>query len=65
MRHFYLLHTYWLTIYLFGSWCKIEIDFKFKKMIYTWQLFCNDGKLINFMKFRLVAGPGTFTNHNK
>jgi hypothetical protein len=40
---FYLIHWQWLSIFLFGNFCIIEIDIRMFGTTYTHQFFTNKG----------------------
>jgi len=46
----YLFRFSFLSLYYGGSWCKVEIDFrKGGESVRALQLFCNDGRLWNWL----------------
>jgi hypothetical protein len=42
-NHYHLIRKRWLSVYLGGNFCAIEIDIRFFGKYHTFQFFTNNG----------------------
>lgn len=47
-KHFHLIRTKMLSIYIRGNYCRIEIDIHLWNYTHTYQLFTNNGIFNHF-----------------
>ena len=57
LQHVHLIDWSWLTIYLGGSFCKLEIDIKVGSCEYTHQFFTTKGFYNQFTACSVDTGP--------
>lgn len=43
LSHYYLIRKHWLSVYLGGNFCAIEIDIHVGRYYHTFQFFTNNG----------------------